>query len=178
MSPQFRGALLDDLLRAADAAGFATAPFRLTGAPRLDWVPAERHVQLDEAIAASLGLEALTSIGREAATISLQGSMFEPLVAGALRFFGPRPFALFRWAPGFWRVCCHEVGQLHFEVLDNGGRITIANVPREVGSSLAWRAEIRGRLLAGFDVVGVGGEVIEEPSESAIVFRVRWFPLT
>lgn len=176
MPPQLRGALLDDLMRAAESAGFQrdAAAHLASSWRRLEWVAAEKEVQLDEAIAAQLGLEAVAEIGREAATLSLQGSLLQPIAESALRFFGPRPYALFRWAPSFWGVATRGVGLLRIEELEHGARVTIHDVPPEVGSSRPWRAEIRGRLLSGIDVVGVDGDVVEEPSSSAIVFRVHW----
>ena len=175
--PQLRGLLLNDLLRAAVSTGFDAKDYGHDEVPRwqrLGWVPAQQQVQLDEAIAAALGLQAVTDIAREAAMLSLQGPLLQPLVNGALRFLGPRPDALFRWAPSFWSVATRGMGQLSIAPLERGGRVTITDVPAHVGSSLAWCAEIRGRLMSGVDVVGVKGDVVQEPSAVAIVFRMHW----
>lgn len=171
MTQEFRAFLLRDL---ATSARLDIAELRLS-APvpeSATWVDARLAVELDEILCATRGERELVLLARRAALRSVESSVLAPLVRIVVKLFGARPEAMFRWGPGFYAAATRGLGRLSFLEGERGGTVTFVDVPDFLRGSTAWRVEILGRLLGGFDLIGVEATVDELPDGAG--YTVRW----
>ena len=92
----------------------------ITEASRLEWLPAERHMALTDAIQHVLGSSGAQSFWRDLMLTSFEGRLLKPLVEGGLRLFGRTPRAILRLTPQAYSLVargCGEISVSHDEGL-------------------------------------------------------------
>jgi hypothetical protein len=150
----------------------------LEGSSRLTWVPIAVDVELTHAIYAELGAGRARELFRSSLSKALEAPILRSLVQGALRLFGATPERFYGWAPKAYAQLYRDAGEMRFERDEPGSaRLELSGLPPAVSGSRDYLDGMGGAVAAGFDVMGVKGEVTLERldvSAGTAVFRLLW----
>jgi hypothetical protein len=145
---------------------------------RLTWLPIEVDVELTHAIYAELGAGRARELFRRSLSTALEAPILRSLVQGALRIFGATPARFFGWAPKAYAQLYRDAGAMRFERDEPGSaRLELSGLPPVVAASRDYLDGMGGAVAAGFDVMGVKGEVTLERldvSAGTACFRLSW----
>jgi len=151
---------------------------RLQKSSRLAWLPLELDVELRHAIYAELGAGRAHELFRRNLSAALDTAILRSLAQGALRLFGPSPERLFAWAPKAYAQIYRDAGEMRFELDEPGSaRLELSSLPPAMAASRDYLDGVAGAIAAGFDLLGVKGEVgIErwDAERRAARFRLQW----
>ena len=151
---------------------------RLERSSRLAWLPVEIDVELTHAIYSELGTGRAHELFRHNLSAALQSPILRSLAQGALRLFGASPERLFGWAPKVYAQIYRDAGSMRFEAEEPGSaRLELEQLPPTIAGSQSYLDGIAGSIAAGFDLMGLKGEVrIErlDPSRRRASFRLEW----
>jgi hypothetical protein len=150
----------------------------LEGSSRLTWLPIEVDVEVTHAIYAELGAGRARELFRSSLSNALEAPILRSLVQGALRIFGATPERFYGWAPKVYAQLYRDAGEMRFERDEPGSaRLELSRLPPAVTASRHYLDGMAGAVAAGFDVLGVKGEVTLERldvSASTACFRLAW----
>jgi hypothetical protein len=151
---------------------------RLAHASRIAWVSLDLDVELTHAIYAELGPVRAREVFRRNLSGALESPVLRSLAQGALRLFGASAARLFGWAPKVYAQLYRDAGEMRF-TLDAPGsaRLELHALPPAVANSRSYLDGMAAAAAAGFDFVGVKGEVrieAHEPAAARAVFRLEW----
>ena len=151
---------------------------RLAQASRIAWVALDLDVELTHAIYAELGPVRARELFRRNLSGALDSPVLRSLAQGALRLFGASPARLFGWAPKVYAQLYRDAGEMRF-VLDAPGsaRLAFEALPPAVATSRSYLDGMAAAVAAGFDFVGVKGEVrieTHDPAGGRAAFRLAW----
>jgi hypothetical protein len=150
----------------------------LESSSRLSWLPIELDVELTLAIYAELGAGAAHELFRRNLSSALAPPILRSLAQGALRLFGASPARLFGWAPKVYAQIYRDSGEMRFEGDGPGSaRLELRRLPPAVAQSRDYLDGLAGAIAAGFDLIGVKGEVTIErldPAKLRAAFRIEW----
>jgi hypothetical protein len=150
----------------------------LEASSRLAWLPIEVDVELTHAIYAELGAGRARELFRSSLAQALETPILRSLVQGALKLFGATPERLFGWAPKAYAQLYRDAGEMRFERDEPGSaRLELFGLPPAVVGSRDYLDGMGGAFAAGFDVMGVKGEVTLErldASAGTAGFRLLW----
>jgi hypothetical protein len=151
---------------------------RLARASRIAWVALELDVELTHAIYAELGAVRARELFRRNLSGALEAPVLRSLAQGALRLFGASPARLFGWAPKVYAQIYRDAGAMRF-ALDAPGsaRLELTELPPAVAASRSYLDGMAAAVAAGFDLMGVKGEVrleSHEPAAARARFRLEW----
>ena len=145
---------------------------------RLAWLPIEIDVELTHAIYAELGAGRAHELFRRNLSAALDSPILRSLAQGALRLFGASPERLFGWAPKAYAQIYRDSGEMRFLPERTGvARLELSELPPAIAASRSYLDGVAGSIAAGFDLMGVKGEVtIErfEPLRRRACFRLEW----
>jgi hypothetical protein len=96
---------------------------RIGEAGMLEWLPAERHMAVTNAVQQILGATSAQSFWRDLMLLSFEGRLLKPLVQGGLRLFGRTPRAILRLSPQAYSLIARECGEI--SVSDDRGRVRL-----------------------------------------------------
>jgi hypothetical protein len=151
---------------------------RLERSSRLGWLPVEVDVELTDAIYAELGAGRAHELFRRNLAAALDSPILRSLAQGALRLFGASPERLFGWAPKAYSQIYRDAGGMRFEAERPGrARLELFELPPAIASSQSYLDGIAGSIAAGFDLMGLKGEVAIElldPVRRRACFRLEW----
>jgi hypothetical protein len=165
--------------RAAVRARLAPATLAaLEGSSRLSWLPVEVDVELTHAIYAELGAGRARELFRYSLSTALDAPILRSLVQGALRIFGATPERFFGWAPKAYGQLYRDAGEMRFARDEPGSaRLELLGLPPAMAGSRDYLDGMGGAVAAGFDVMGVKGEVTLERLDvgaGSACFRLVW----
>jgi hypothetical protein len=151
---------------------------RLASASRIAWLALEVDVELTDAIYAELGPVRARELFRRNLSGALDSPVLRSIAQGALRLFGASPARLFSWAPMVYAQLYRSAGQMNF-TLDAPGsaRLELEALPACVATSRSYLDGVAASIGAGFDYVGVKGEVrieTHDPARARAAFRLAW----
>jgi len=151
---------------------------RLARASRIAWVALDLDVELTHAIYAELGPVRARELFRRNLSGALDSPVLRSLAQGALRLFGASPARIFGWAPKAYAQIYREAGEMRF-ALDAPGsaRLELHALPPAVATSRSYLDGMAAAVAAGFDLMGVKGEVrleSHEPVAARARFRLEW----
>lgn len=151
---------------------------RLAQASRIAWVALDLDVELTHAIYAELGPVRARELFRHNLSGALDSPVLRSLAHGALRLFGASAARLFGWAPKVYAQLYRDAGEMRF-TLDAPGsaRLELRALPASVAKSRSYLDGMAAAVAAGFDFVGVKGEVrieAHDPDAARAVFRLEW----
>jgi hypothetical protein len=145
---------------------------------RLAWLPIEIDVELTDAVYAELGAARAHALFRRNLTAALDTPILRSLAHGALRLFGASPERLFGWAPKAYMQLYRDAGAMRFESDGPGAaRLELSLLPAAVAASRDYLDGVAAAVAAGFDLMGVDGEVrIErlDPAGRRACLRLQW----
>ena len=145
---------------------------------RLAWLPIEVDVELTRAIYAELGAGRARELFRSGLSTALDAPILRSLVQAALRIFGANPARVFGWAPKAYAQLYRDAGAMRFEREEPGcARLELTELPAPVAASRDYLDGMVGAVAAGFDVMGVKGEVTLERLDveaRSACFRLVW----
>lgn len=182
-----RAALLQEILLALPAVGQERAARVLAAvrpatldqiahATRVDWLPAELHVELARAGLAALGEGGLKAWGRAAFGRSVRSSLLRPILEGAVRIFGLSPGAVLRAAPAAWLAAYREAGTLEVTPwAEHACRVTLRSLPpalQDRGFQVALAGALEG-VFEACDAVGAARLLSTEAGETA-EYEAAW----
>lgn len=151
---------------------------RLAHSSRLAWLPVEIDVELTEAIYDELGAGRAHELFRRNLSAALDSPILRALAHGALRIFGASPERVFGWAPKAYTQILRDAGSMSFEPGEAGvARIELSDLPAVVARSARYLDGVAGSIAAGFDLMGIKGEVrIEriDPERRRAAFLLEW----
>jgi hypothetical protein len=151
---------------------------RLERASRIAWLALDLDVELTHAIYAELGPVRARELFRRNLSGALDSAVLRSLAQGALRLFGASPARLFGWAPKVYAQLYRDAGEMRF-ALDAPGsaRLELVALPPAVATSRSYLDGMAAAAAAGFDFVGVKGEVrieAHDPVRARATFRLEW----
>jgi hypothetical protein len=150
----------------------------LEGSSRLTWLPIEIDVELTHAVYAELGAGRARELFRSSLSNALEAPILRSLVQGALKLLGATPERFFGWAPKAYAQLYRDAGAMRFERDEPGSaRLELSGLPPAVAGSRDYLDGMGGAVAAGFDVLGVKGEVTLERldvSAGTAGFRLLW----
>ncbi len=145
---------------------------------RLAWLPIEIDVEVTHAIYAELGAGRAHELFRRNLSAALDTPILRSLAHGALRLFGASPTRLFGWAPKVYAQLFRDAGEMRFESDGPGSaRLELSRLPAAVAESRVYLDGVAGSIAAGFDFMGMKGEVTIErldPAGLRACFRLAW----
>jgi hypothetical protein len=145
---------------------------------RLAWLPIEIDVELTHAIYAELGAARAHELFRRNLSAALDTAILWSLAQGALRLFGASPARFFGWAPKVFAQIYRDAGEMRFELDEPGSaRLELSALPPPVAQSRDYLDGVAGAIAAGFDFMGLKGEVTIErhhPEKRSARFRLSW----
>jgi hypothetical protein len=148
------------------------------GSSRLSWVAIEVDVELTHAIYAELGAGRARELFRKSLSSALEAPILRSLVQGALRIFGATPERFYGWAPKAYAQLFRDAGEMRFEPDEPGSaRLELSGLPPVVAASRDYLDGMGAAVAAGFDVLGVKGEVTLERLDTGAgraCFRLLW----
>jgi hypothetical protein len=151
---------------------------RLAGASRIAWVPLDFDVELTHAIYAELGPVRARELFRRNLSGALESPVLRSLAQGALRLFGASAERLFGWAPKVYGQLYRDAGEMRFTLDEPGSaRLELSRLPQAVANSRDYLDGMAAAVAAGFDFVGVKGEVrieAHQPAAARARFRLEW----
>ncbi len=147
-------------------------------ASRIAWVPIELDVDVTHAIYAELGPQRARELFRTNLSGALDAPVLRSLAHGALRLFGASPARLFGWAPKVYSQLYRDAGEMRFALDEPGSaRLELSGLPPAVAKSRSYLDGVAASIGAGFDFMGVKGEVRIERHDVAgqrAAFRLEW----
>ena len=151
---------------------------RLERSSRLAWLPIEVDVELTHAIYAELGPGRAHELFRRNLSAALDSPILRSLAQGALRLFGASPERLFAWAPKAYSQIYRDAGVMRFQSEPPGvARLELSELPPAIASSQPYLDGVAGSIAAGFDLIGLKGEVTLErfdPPRRRASFLLEW----
>jgi hypothetical protein len=145
---------------------------------RLAWLPIEIDVELTQAIYGELGSGPAHELFRRNLSAALASPILRSLAQGALRLFGASPERVFAWAPKAYTQIYRDSGAMRFQAEGAGvARLELSELPPAIAASRNYLDGVAGSIAAGFDLMGVKGEVeIErfDPLGRRACFRLEW----
>ena len=151
---------------------------RLARASRIAWVPLDLDVELTHAIYAELGVVRAREVFRRNLSGALESPVLRSLAQGALRLFGASPARLFGWAPKVYAQLYRDAGEMRFALDEPGrARLEFLALPPGVATSRNYLDGMAASVAAGFDYVGVKGEVrieAHDPAGARATLRLEW----
>jgi hypothetical protein len=145
---------------------------------RLAWLPIDVDVELTDAIYAELGAARAREMFRRNLSAALDTPILRSLAQGALRLFGASPERLFAWAPKAYAQLYRDAGEMRFERDGPGAaRLELSRLPPAVASSRDYLDGMASAFAAGFDLMGIKGEVTVErvdPAGLRAAYRLVW----
>ena len=151
---------------------------RLEQASRIAWVPIELDVEVTHAIYGELGPVRAREVFRRNLSGALDSPVLRSLAQGALRLFGASPARLFGWAPKVYAQLFRDAGEMRFTLEEAGAaRLELRALPSCVARSRNYLDGVAASIGAGFDFMGVKGEVrieAHDPAGGRATFRLEW----
>jgi hypothetical protein len=151
---------------------------KLESSSRLAWLPIEIDVELTHAVYAELGPARAHELFRRNLSGALDTPILRSLAHGALRLFGASPERLFGWAPKAYTQLYRDSGTMRFAPEGPGsGRLALSQLPPAIAESRDYLDGVAAALAAGFDLMGVKGEVTIERIDvraRCASFRLLW----
>lgn len=145
---------------------------------RLAWLPIEIDVELTHAIYVELGAGRAHELFRRNLSAALDSPILRSFAQGALRLFGASPERVFGWAPRAYAQIYRDSGAMRFRAEEPGlARLELSELPPAIASSRNYLDGVAGSIAAGFDLMGVKGEVSIErfdPIRRSACFRLDW----
>jgi hypothetical protein len=145
---------------------------------RLAWLPIEVDVELTHAIYRELGSGPAHELFRRNLAAALDSPILRSFAQGALRLFGASPERVFAWAPRVYAQIFRDSGAMRFQPEQPGvARLELSELPPAIASSRDYLDGVAGSISAGFDLMGLKGEVeIErfDPVQRRACFRLDW----
>ena len=145
---------------------------------RLAWLPIEIDVELTHAIYVELGAGRAHELFRRNLSAALDSPILRSFAQGALRLFGASPERVFGWAPKAYAQIYRDSGAMRFRAEEPGlARLELSELPPAIASSRNYLDGVAGSIAAGFDLMGVKGEVSIErfdPTRRSACFRLDW----
>jgi len=145
---------------------------------RLAWLPIEVDVELTDAIYAELGATRAREMFRRNLSAALDTPILRSLAQGALRIFGASPARLFGWAPKAYAQLYRDSGEMRFESEGPGAaRLELSGLPSAIARSRDYLDGMASAFAAGFDLMGIKGEVTVEridPAGLRATYRLVW----
>jgi len=145
---------------------------------RLAWLPIEVDVELTDAIYAELGATRAREMFRRNLSAALDTPILRSLAQGALRIFGASPARLFGWAPKAYAQLYRDSGEMRFESEGPGAaRLELSGLPFAIARSRDYLDGMASAFAAGFDLMGIKGEVTVEridPAGLRATYRLVW----
>ena len=145
---------------------------------RLAWLPIEIDVELTHAIYVELGAGPAHELFRRNLAAALDSPILRSLAQGALRLFGASPERVFAWAPKAYTQIYRDSGTMRFQSEGAGvARLELSELPPAIATSRNYLDSVAGSIAAGFDLMGVKGEVEIERFDllwRRACFRLDW----
>jgi hypothetical protein len=149
-------------------------------ASTFDWLPAEHHMAIADALSAILGNDDAETQWRRMTGTSFDKPIFRPLFQGALSLFSASPITMARVLPAGWGLIAADAGVFTIEPgSTDHGVVCWSNIPRPILACPAFLAAWRGGLHAFIDVLGRAGEVRMDESKAesdrTVTYSLRWW---
>lgn len=142
----------------------------------LEWMPAQRFVELVDVIAATLGPDAARNFWRANLLLSLERRLLSPLRLGAIALYGNSPRSLLKMTPQAWELVTRNGGTCRVEDRPPHELVLrFTDLPRELchpAMHLLWR----GGSESCIERMGFQGSAHAEvgASADAVDVVVRW----
>jgi hypothetical protein len=129
-------------------------------ASRLDWVPIELDIELNECVDRVLGRHALERWSHDTLSSSMAGPLLGPLVNGAIRLFGLDPRSILKLAPRAYTNLFRDCGTLTwFNDHPTKAELRLTDAPLVLVASDAYLAGIAASFEAVFTITQTKGTV-------------------
>lgn len=188
--PQLKANMVQLALRHVDALGPEVAQpvrarlqpqtaARIESAARVEWLPAQLQVELNDALASVVDEAAYHAFWLEVGKASAQGSIFATVAQGAMRLFGASPVSIYKMMPRANALVTRGTGDHRVETFgrDRRLRVTTANIPPELLQTDTWVRSSRATMAVPLWVVDATGTVEVDDSEIAdgtVHYDVAW----
>ncbi len=133
---------------------------RIASSGHFDWLPAELHVRLADALFESFGAVRAHDYYRRALSRSVRGPVLGTLFRSGTRLLGLTPVAFLRWVRHGWASSFRDCGSIRGEALGPGhGRLVYENLPTFCTGSRPWVESAMGTAYGVYDLTRVQGVV-------------------
>jgi hypothetical protein len=152
---------------------------RITTANRVEWIPVELQVAVNDALFAELSAEEYEAFWRRTGLASAQSSMFNRLVQGAMRLFGISPASIYKLFP---RANLHVTRGLGEYIVtptphDNHVSLEWHTIAPALRGSKSWLASSKATMATPLDLLGFTGSVEFDAAEfeaGRVIYSIRW----
>jgi hypothetical protein len=146
-------------------------------ATRVEWVPYELHLRLEEAVLEVLGRERYLAFRSQHTSRLTESPALRQVLSGVLSLFGVSPRRVYHMVPRVYYNMCRGAGDV--EIIDEptGVRIVYTGVPASLVSNHCWRLGLIGTFRTMLIMTRTEGtvEVIEHDVNTGhVVIKSMW----
>ncbi|MBZ0119125.1 MAG: hypothetical protein K8H88_19170 [Sandaracinaceae bacterium] len=151
------------------------APSWLKAAERGEWVLAEHHLCVIEAMRRVLGAQALERYGAAHLRRDMETGALAPVLRSWARSFARDPHELLRVIPHAWQAVTRNLGRL-VRVTEEPGRALyrLEGDPGLVAGSPGWQSFLTGFATELLHLAGRGGRAMVEVKDGVLEVDARW----
>jgi hypothetical protein len=155
----FKRAYADQLEQLIEIAG-RDALADLRAASALEWLPAELHGAVADAMIEVVGRSNARALWADVLIEAFSSPVLSPIVSGALRIYGKQPPSLMRMTPHAWALFFRDCGRSWMEPAE-GSRATMMfeRLPRAVVASTGILDSFQANCDAALRYTGFAGSV-------------------
>jgi hypothetical protein len=152
---------------------------RIAGANRVDWLPIEFQIRVNDALFAELSAAEYEAFWRRMGLASAQSSMFNRLVQGAMRLFGVSPTSIYKLMPRANLHVTRGIGEYIVRPTPHESHLTLEwhSIAPELRGSTSWLASSKATMMTPLDLLGFAGSVEADSSEfeaGRVMYSIRW----
>jgi len=173
----FKRAYADQLEQLIEIAG-RDALSDLRAASALEWLPAELHGAVADAMIEVVGRSAARALWADIMVEAFASPVLSPIVSGALRIYGKKPTSLMRMTPHAWPLFFRQCGRSWMEPSE-GARATMMfeKLPRALLASTGILDSFQANCDAALRYTGFAGSVTasyEQLGDARFSIDVQW----
>jgi len=133
---------------------------RIEAATRVEWMPYELHVRLDEAVFEVLGRERFIAFRRYHNSRLTESPALRSVLAGTLSLFGVSPRRIYHMVPRVYDNMCRDAGRVDIVDTDPTSlRIVYHDVPSHLVANPVWRLGLIGSFQLILEITKSKGTV-------------------
>ena len=173
----FKRAYAGDWDRLSEAAGENALP-DVRAASALEWLPAELHAAVADAMIEIAGRSEARALWADVIIEAFDSPVLAPIVSGALRLYGRVPPSVMRMTPHAWPLFFRDCGRAWMEPpVDATARMSFVELPRAIVGSTGILDAFAGNCDAALRYTGHTGTVTssyELLSDGRFSIDVSW----
>jgi hypothetical protein len=174
---QFKRAHADRWERLVELAG-AGALEDVRGASTLEWLPAELHGTVADAMIEAAGRNEARALWAAVIFDAFGNPVLSPIVSGALRLYGRLPPSIMRMTPHAWPLFFRDCGRSWMEpATESQAVMSFAELPRAIVTSTGILDSFLGNCDAALSFTHFTGSVVpcyDKLTDGCFSIDVQW----